>query len=70
MRHLAEWSEANPTSELKPQLKRLLEVMARHHTVALKTNMSRCRSLLEPVLSSITGGLPGGNEADPACHWV
>ncbi|MCI0420347.1 MAG: hypothetical protein L0312_14165, partial [Acidobacteria bacterium] len=63
LRHLAEWSEANRTSELRPQLKWLLEAMARDHTSVLKTNMSRCRSLLEPVLSSIIGPLPEGEDA-------
>ncbi len=63
LRHLAEWSEANRTSELRPQLKWLLEVMAREHTNDLKTKMSRCRSRLEPVLSSIIGRLPEGDES-------
>ena len=58
LRHLAEWSEANRASELRPQLKWLLEVMARDHAGALETSMSRCRSRLEPVLSSIIGRLP------------
>ena len=62
LRHLAEWNEANRTSELRPQLKWLLEVMAREHTSALKTKMSRCRGRLEPVLSSIIGRLPAGDE--------
>jgi len=62
LRHLAEWNEANRTSELRPQLKWLLEAMAREHTSALKTKMSRCRGRLEPVLSSIIGRLPAGDE--------
>jgi hypothetical protein len=62
LRHLAEWNEPKKMSELRPQLKWLLEVMARDHTNALKTNMSRCRSRLEPVLSSIIGRLPEGDE--------
>jgi len=62
LRHLAEWNEPKRTSELRPQLKWLLEVMARDHANALKTNMSRCRSRLEPVLSSIIGRLPEGDE--------
>ena len=36
--------------------------MAREHTSALKTKMSRCRGRLEPVLSSIIGRLPAGDE--------
>jgi hypothetical protein len=62
LRHLAEWNEANRTSELRPQLKWLLEVMARDHTIALKTNISRCRRGLEPFLSSIIGRLPESDE--------
>ena len=62
LRHLAEWNEANRTSELRPQLKWLLEAMVRAHTNDLKTKMSRCRGRLEPVLSSIIGRLPAGDE--------
>jgi hypothetical protein len=62
LRHLAEWNEANRTNELRPQLKWLLEVMARDHTSALKTSMSHCRSRLEPVFSSIIGRLPEGDD--------
>jgi hypothetical protein len=38
--------------------------MARDHTNALKANTSRCRTLLEPVLTSIFSRLPAVREID------
>jgi hypothetical protein len=64
LRHLAEWADVHRASALKPQLKWLLEVMARDHAGALKVNMSQGRSLLEPVLSSIVGRLPKLEDSD------
>ena len=66
LRRLAEWSETNKVSELRPQLTWLLEVMARDHGTAIRVNTSTCRNLLEPVLSAIVNRSRPTEKVEPS----